>query len=275
MDEIDNVKVFHDTQKQTREKYPADVNDVEYYNGVDRVEASEELTPITMIHGGTVNTGYSYADTNKVAILNFADAIKFGGWVEHGAQTQEENICRCTNIYPVLGSAKSYKNYYKPNKDSLITRVDSSDLSHYGRPDEVYTDRIIYARNITVFKDDTTYENVSPRQLDVITCPAPSACMEESVATITFTKRIIQIVLSAIQNKVDCIVLGAWGCGAFGQSPELIARAFARVLNNYGGYFKHIVFAIKPTPNWGEDDMYNTFDEILSKHYKGGVMYEE
>ena len=260
MDEIDNVKVFHDTQKQTREKYPADVNDVEYYNGVDRVEASEELTPITMIHGGTVNTGYSYADTNKVAILNFADAIKFGGWVEHGAQTQEENICRCSNLYPTLANEKSAEEYYIPN-------------SRFGN--HIYTDRIIYSRDITVFKDDETYENIEPRQMDVITCPAPSTVLPDNEAIQIYRARLEQIILSAIVNEAECIVLGAWGCGAFGQSPDLVARAFADVLNNYGGKFKKIVFAIRPTYGEAISTTYRMFDTVINKYYEGGVIYEE
>ena len=274
MTEEQNVRVFRDTLIQIKEKYPVDLDNVRYYNNIEHVEAINSTTPITMVHGGTVNTGYSYADSNRVAILNFADAIKYGGWVEYGAQTQEENICRCTNIYPVLGSKDSHDFYYRPNMATLNPRL-VGDLCHYGNSDETYTNRIIYARDVTVFKDDTTYADVEPRQLDVITCPAPSARMTVDDASLLFTSRILQIVFSAILNGAECIVLGAWGCGAFGQSPELVARAFARVLNQYGDYFKHIVFAIKPTPTWGDKDVFDTFSEVLGKYYKGGVMYEE
>lgn len=267
--EIDNVIVFKDTLKQIEEKYPVDVKNVKYYNGAPVVEKLPEYHPIKMVHGGTVNTGYANADKMQVAILNFADAIKYGGWVEYGAQTQEENICRCTNIYPILGSELSDKNYYKPNLATLNVRpVD--DYSHYGREDEVYTDRIIYAQDVVVFKDDTTYENVEPRKLDVITCPAPSARMGVFKAFDTFTQRAEQILLSAIDNEAECIVLGAWGCGAFGQIPEVVARAFAEALNRYGGYFKSIIFAIKTTPTWGDTDLYTTFKTSLQRYYIGG-----
>lgn len=271
---IDNVRVFEDTMKQIREKYSPYKDNILYYNGLPSIEKSVEHTPATMVHGGTVNTGYVNAEDMRVAILNFADAIKFGGWVENGAQTQEENICRCTNIYPVLACADSDRYYYKPNLDTLNPR-EKGDLRHFGNKDEIYTDRIIYARDITVFKDDTTYANVEPRKLDVITCPAPSAYLSMYEAMPIFINRIEQIVLSAIKNEVECIVLGAWGCGAFCQDPVLVADAFAEVLNRYGGYFKKIVFAIKPTPNWGERDLYDTFNIRLNRFYIGGTVREK
>ena len=93
--EIDNVIVFKDTLKQIEKNYPADIRNARYYNGISALEKSNDYPPVKMIQGGTVNTGYANADKMRVAILNFADAIKYGGWVEYGAQTQEENICRC------------------------------------------------------------------------------------------------------------------------------------------------------------------------------------
>lgn len=267
--EIDNVMVFKDTLKQIEKNYPADIGNVRYYNGISPIEKLKDYPPVKMVQGGTVNTGYANTDKMRVAILNFADAIKYGGWVEYGAQTQEENICRCTNIYPILGHKLSDENYYKPNLATLNARP-VGDYSHYGNEDEVYTDRIIYTRDVIVFKDDTTYENVEPRKLDVITCPAPSAQMSVFKMFDTFTQRAEQVLLSAIDNKAECIVLGAWGCGAFGQIPEVVARAFTVALNKYGGYFKSVVFAIKPTPHWGEKNLFTTFKTSLQRYYIGG-----
>ena len=275
MTEAENVKVFEDTLRQIDEKYGADKSKAVYYNGnIPRRESNFEHTPITMVHGGTVNIGYANSGTMRTAILNFADAIRYGGWVEHGAQTQEENICRCTNIFRILGNEESNEKYYAPNRDTLKNRSPFDDC-HYGNSDEVYTNRIIYIRDAIVFKDDTTYSEVEPRQLDVITCPAPSARLSVYDAMPIFISRIEQIVLSAIENKAECIVLGAWGCGAFCQSPEIVARAFAEVLNKYSGYFKKVVFAIKPTTNWGAKDLYDTFKFILGKYYRGEVTDEK
>ena len=272
MTEDDNILVFSDTLKRIKEEYPTDGIKVRYYNGIEDLGMPDCVTPITMVHGGTVNTGYSYSKDMRVAILNFADAMKFGGWVENGAQTQEENICRCTNIYPILGSRNSEIEYYAPNTEDVKNRLRTNRDKLVS---EIYTDRIIYARDVTVFKDDTTYDSVEPRKFDVITCPAPKARLSPSEAVGIYVKRISQILLSAIKNDAECIVLGAWGCGAFAQNPELVACAFAVALNTYSGYFKKVVFAIKPTPQWGEKDLYDTFGNIFSRFYDGEVEYEK
>lgn len=275
MNEQENVIVFKDTLKQIKEKYQTDTVEAKYYNGLPDVEVSVKHTPITMVHGGTVNTGYANADNMRVAILNFADALKYGGWVEDGTQTQEENICRCTNLYPVIGSEKSHEEYYAPNMRDVELRQILNGYSKHDERSEVYTDRIIYARDITVFKDDTTYADVEPRRFDVITSPSPKAYLNTADAIAVYTKRITQIILSAIDNGVECIVLGAWGCGAFGQNPEYVALSFAHVLNKYGGYFKKIIFAIKPTPHWHDTDLYDTFKSTLDRFYLEEVRDEK
>ena len=52
-------------------------------------------------------------------------------------------------------------------------------------------------------------------------------------------------------HRHDAIVLGAWGCGAFGNDPSLIAGLFKESIEKDvpGGYRK-IVFAIVDT--WEE-----------------------
>lgn len=258
-----NVEIFKDTLKQSAEKFPITLKDnAVYYNNDNllNVDIKESNTPITMVRGGTVSTGYAEADNMRVAILNFADALEAGGLVWIGESTQEENICRCSNLYQIIGDEQSEKEYYSPN--AVEVRKTNRDI---------YTDNIIYAKDITVFKDDITYNNIEPKKLDVITCPAPSAYMMAYEAMPLYVRRIERIVASAIVNNVECIVLGAWGCGAFGQNPMLIARAFATVLNNYGGYFKKIIFAVRPTSDGEESAMYKIFKDTLTEYYNNEV----
>ena len=55
--------------------------------------------------------------------------------------------------------------------------------------------------------------------------------------------RIEGILLTAIENEAENIVLGAFGCGAFRNPPYLVARAFKEELNKYKNHFENIIFA--------------------------------
>ena len=218
---------------------------------------SSKVPPISLVRAGTVETGYNLLGEGKyVAILNFADAITPGGLVLAGASTQEENICRCSNLYESLTIPECYDNYYTPN----------AKLN-----DDIYTNNIIYSAKVAFFRDDKDYHVIPPREMDVITCPAPSRELDDETALKIYTKRIEMILSVAYLHCNTDLVLGAWGCGAFGQNPYLVARAFAEVLNKYGWHFNNIVFAIKPTAEGQEDNNFKAFSEVLSELYAGEV----
>lgn len=64
-----------------------------------------------------------------------------------------------------------------------------------------------------------------------------------------------------VENKCDAIILGAYGCGFFGNDPYVMASIWRGIIRDYGGYFKNIVFAI---PN-DKDNNFATFKEVLGK----------
>ena len=57
-------------------------------------------------------------------------------------------------------------------------------------------------------------------------------------------KRAKHILTVAIDNDIDIIVLGAFGCGAFCNNPVCVAKACAKALEECRGYFDLIEFAI-------------------------------
>lgn len=128
---------------------------------------------------------------------------------------------------------------------------------HKEKCDTFFSDRIIYSRNVTVFKTDDEVPQMMPQdkwfQVDVLTCSAPyikgRRYTNKAALLDLFESRIQNILDVARDNSVDVLIFGAFGCGAFGNPPDLVAKAFYNVLEDMNGmyktFFKKIVFAIK------------------------------
>lgn len=178
---------------------------------------------------GTISGAYEINFRGgRVGVLNFADALEPGGLVLQGEVTQEECLCRCSNLYECLIQDFCMKDYYIYNETA---------------PMHVYSDRVIYSRDVLVFKDDIDYSRYNePFYCDVITCPSPSTQVKEEI----LYNRILGILNTARYNEVQNIVLGAWGCGAFGQDATVVGRCFAKALTRYN-FFEQVIFAVRPS----------------------------
>jgi uncharacterized protein (TIGR02452 family) len=169
-----------------------------------------------------------------VVVLNFASARSVGGGFLRGAKAQEEDLCRASALYRCL---ETQPDYYSANR---------------AHPDGLYTDHIIYSPRVPFFRDEKKRLLEEPYLLSVITAPAP--CTREVVDHTphlvpklreTFVRRAAMVLAVARDRGHDCVVLGAWGCGAFRGDPEVAADAFRQALKlQFGGAFRRVVFAV-------------------------------
>lgn len=208
----------------------------------------------------TFKAAQKYLQYGKTVVLNFANPHNSGGGVHNGAMAQEECLCRSSNLYPCISNKNVFNDYYLYHKD----------MNHY-----FFSDRLIYTKGVTVFKDDSDVSQIMPKNewfnVDVITCAAPYIAKRKytnkTALKELFKGRIKNIFEAAIDNDVEVIILGAFGCGAFKNPPEVVAKAFHEVIeeNNYSSYFKKIVFAIKS--NDVNDSNYDAFfDEFFGEY---------
>ena len=58
------------------------------------------------------------------------------------------------------------------------------------------------------------------------------------------TRRIFEI---AVANENEVLILGAFGCGAFKNPPEIVARVFNNVMQDFLCYFDTIEYAVYHT----------------------------
>lgn len=203
---------------------------------------------------------------SKVAVLNFASATNPGGGVAKGSKAQEEALCRCSTLFPVLNTQELQEKFYRFHQEHQDTR---------------YTDACIYTPGITVFKTDTSIpERLSPeywRQVDVISCAAPNLrkvpynrmnpgtgpaipVSDRELLEIHKTRgrKIFRV---AVANGVDTLILGAFGCGAFKNSPSVVARAYRGILEEFDGYISKVEFAVYCPP--GDDTNYRAFTKVM------------
>ena len=174
-----------------------------------------------------------------VCALNFADAVIPGGLVFQGEITQEEDLCRCSNLYESLIEPKCIDAYYSYNSDLRSCK---------------YSDRIIYSKDVAIIRESSEYKLLDkPLLCDILTCPAPVATMGEKEYMSIITQRIRGILNIMSANGADALVLGAWGCGAFRGDARIVGKVFADALKEFKN-FDLVVFSIKSTKNDYKDN---------------------
>lgn len=154
----------------------------------------------------------------RIAVLNFASYKNPGGMFLQGSKAQEECLCMESTLYPVL--EKWTDLYYIPNRNNLNRAL--------------YTDRALYTENVLFARKKGELVKA-----DVLTCAAPNfsaAAKYGKVSEIENSKILedrIRFVRNILQEKADIIILGAWGCGVFGQDPKEVASLFENAFHDF------------------------------------------
>ena len=215
----------------------------------------------------TRNRTYEAAEQytgQKTCVLNFASATNPGGGVTWGSTAQEECLCRCSTLYSNLTERKLWKAFYEP---------------HRAQNNPLYNDDAIYTPDVVVFKTDTREPELLPESewwsVNVITCAAPNLrpgrdgrirvrISNEELYQL-HVKRMRRILDIAAMNENDVVILGAYGCGAFQNPPDVVAKALKQVANEYRYYFKTIEFAVYCSPR--DDRNFWVFQQIIGGNH--------
>ena len=133
----------------------------------------------------------------------------------------------------------------------------------------VYNDDCIYTPEVVVFKDDSANPTMMPEKdwytVNVVTCAAPNLrekpsnqmnpCAGNQRAVVSnkellamHIKRGRRILEVAKANGNEVVILGAFGCGAFQNPPEVVAEAYTKLLTEFEGVFEVIEFAVYCSP---------------------------
>ena len=164
--------------------------------------------------------------TGRVCALNFANQHHPGGGYLNGARAQEEDLCR---LMPPLFS--SLKRLRYPLRDC-----------------EAHYTQTLLARTAGSYAFDGP-----PLPVFIVSAAMPNLGGVGSKMAAgspewwqTVRTRLRAVLHAAREEQCETLILGAFGCGAFANPPDLVARACAEVLKSeeFRGCFGTIVFAI-------------------------------
>jgi uncharacterized protein (TIGR02452 family) len=168
-----------------------------------------------------------------VACLVFASAKNPGGGFLTGAQAQEESIARSSALHPCQQAARGFYEF------------------HRGQRDLRYSDRVIYSPAVPVFRADdgallpdaylVSFLTAAAPNLTAITANQPSAAASVPGVLAARAERVLAVAAAHGHRE---LVLGAWGCGVFGNDPAVVAAAFAAGLARARGRFDRVTFAV-------------------------------
>ena len=168
----------------------------------------------------------------KVCVVDPASYRTPGGNYLNGGWGTEEQICAESNLFVVLEGLRA--DYHDANRQS----------THGG----LNSDRALYLRDL-IF---TTGGAMKKR--DVLVCAPPNRNFalqnhrSEAECDMDLAHRVEALMRIAAVNGADTLVLGAFGCGFFGNDAEQVAGLFKMWLEAHQGQFQTVVFSIAGGP---------------------------
>lgn len=200
--------------------------------------------------------------TPKILVLNFASATQPGGQTRNGANAQEEDLCRRTSLLLSLESegAKRYYDYNNAKK----TRMGS--------------DAVMLSPNVEVIRDTSSETLPHLFPISILSCAAPMVRlglegMSQQEYESMLYKRIQGILLVAAAHGYRHLILGAFGCGVYGNNAATVSGLFDRAIRDftYAGnrsnqLFDSIEFAVLCRPE--KDYNYREFCRNFSGNCK-------
>ena len=182
----------------------------------------------------TLEAALRLKDINP-CVLNFASATNPGGGFLRGAVAQEESIARSSCLYRTL---TPHSEFYRQNRAAPC----------------VYQDYAIYSPDVTIFRNDYGELLETPYNATILTSAAPNMLAARNLAGFVvgdvedaFYLRVKQVLNIMRYEGHTNLILGAWGCGAFGNDPWVIASFFYDALEQYP-WFDNVLFAIYDKP---------------------------
>lgn len=169
--------------------------------------------------------------SGNITALNFANAFMPGGAYILGGNAQEESLCRASTLYYEL---RKCMEIYWHNRLRLSP---------------LYSDYMIYSRNVPIISDDSGKLLEKPYTASFLTSPAVNRsfarfiCPQSKINRVMET-RIKKLVSLAVSENSDAIILGAFGCGMFGNKRKIVYPMIENAVNTYVPDSIKVIFSV-------------------------------
>ena len=278
----ENVEVFEDTEKWVKENsFLKDavenstknqkiiLENEKYISDEERnelLQKYEEPAEVIVSKKRSYEAAGAY-EGQKIMVHNFASSTTPGGGVVKGSGAQEECLCRCSTLYFSLNTKEMWDGFYAP---------------HRAENNPKHNDDIIYTPDVYVIKSDTANpERLSEDEfykVNVLTCAAPNLRLmptnrwneadgkkpiklPDTELLAIHEKKMRRILDVSMKEGNEVLILGAFGCGAYQNNPEVVARALKTAVKDYLHAFKTIEFAVYVRP--GDDSNFRIFERNM------------
>jgi len=231
----DSLGVKHIISKKLLEKSlcEAKVLDASQLSGHDFSPCKIPFEKFEMWKMDTIEAVRKLQDYDPVALIFASDTNPGGSASKTNLGTQEEAFCRRSTLFEVQKASK------------------------YPIP----TEGLLFVPDVQILYDTS----------GILRCCCICAALRSALAGSTVTGKEFGFLQGKIRGVLNCalifnkrtIILGAWGTGAFGNPPDIVAQAFKSVLQSkrFRNKFERIVFAIpEPNPN---ASAFKIFSQVL------------
>ena len=283
-DRYERIRVFKETMELCR-SHPTLTSSVDYSTRPQEIIWQEDplcapekrfSEPASLILSSkrTFEAAREYANQHKrVCALNFASSVTPGGGVTRGTTAQEESMCRISTLYASISDKETVGAFYERHWQM----IHNDEMGRENRDDCIFTPEI------KVIREDSFECDMLPESewysVDVITCAAPDLRYAENgriyqPSTIEliqlFENRWRRILSVAAEHDADMLILGAFGCGAFHNPPEVVVQAFNNVYDEFKYSFETIEFAVfandTSMPNYRAFQQVTGIREVEQQH---------
>lgn len=254
------VKVYKDTQRLARQTTSHNYKQSQKWNIDTDLPDDEDLFDdaadqkrdrpalVNVVNADTLTTAIDHLvnDNLNPLVLNMASDFCPGGGVAKGCRAQEEQLFRCTNYCWCTNN-----NLY-PIKDNEFIITDDV--------------QVIKDENYNILRDYYQFDFIAVAAVrkPLLTYNDGQAQYMKKEDQHKMQAKIDAIFRYAIYQEKDSLVLGALGCGAFGNPPEQVCDMFQKAINKYRNYFDQITFAVlsdEGNPN------YNIFKQLRASQW--------